>query len=125
MINKQDFLNAWTQEIEMVKGDTLAFNFQLAGLGSEEAYQALTCVFAVSEHYEANNVVEITNYNGISMVEYDAAHDIATFGVSVAPGSTRSLPLTRYYYELKIKDTDNNVVTLMRGHLTLLFNLHD
>ena len=124
MINKQDFLNAWAQEIEMVRGDTLAFNFQLAGLGSEAAYQALTCVFAVSEHYEANNVVEVTNYNGISLVEYDAAHDVATFGVSVAPASTKSLPLTRYYYELKIKD-DTNVVTLMRGHLTLLFNLHD
>lgn len=124
MINKQDFLNAWAQEIEMVRGDTLAFNFQLAGLGSYEAYQDLICVFAFAEHYESDNVVEINNYNGISLIEYDAAHDIATFGVSVAPASTRYLPLTRYYYELKIKD-DNNVVTLMRGHLTLLYNLHD
>lgn len=125
MINKQDFLNAWTQEAEMVRGDTLAFNFQLAGLGSEKAYEALTCVFAIAENYEAENVVEVTNYNGISLVEYDAAHDVATFGVSVSPASTRNLHLTRYYYELKIKDTYNNVVTLMRGHLTLLFNLHD
>lgn len=124
MINKQDFLNAWTQEIEMVRGDTLAFNFQLAGLGSESEYEDLTCVFAVSEHYEKDNVVEVTNYNGISLVEYDAAHDIATFGVSVAPAKTKNLPLTRYSYELKIKDS-TNVITLMRGHLTLLFNLHD
>lgn len=124
MINKQDFLNAWAQEIEMVRGDTLAFNFQLAGLGSEEAYKDLICVFAVAEHYEAENVVEITNYNGISLVEYDEAHDIATFGVSVAPAITRSLPLTRYYYELKIKE-EANVFTLMRGHLTLLYNLND
>jgi hypothetical protein len=108
----------------MVRGDTLAFNFQLAGLGSEEAYEALTCVFAASEHYEANNVVEVTNYNGISLVEYDAAHDVATFGVSVAPASTKDLPLTRYYYELKIKD-DTNIVTLMRGHLTLLYNINN
>jgi hypothetical protein len=125
MINKQDFLNAWTQEIEMVRGDTLAFNFQLAGLGSEAAYQALTCLFAVSEHYDENNVVEVGNYNGIFLVEYDAAHDVATFGVSIAPFYTSNLPLTRYYYELKIKDEDDNVVTLMRGHLTLLFNLKD
>lgn len=124
MINKQDFLNAWEQEIEMVRGDTLAFNFQLAGLGSEEAYLALTCVFAVAEHYEADNVIEIANYNGISIIEYDAAHDVATFGVSVAPASTSHLPLTRYYYELKIKD-EVNTLTLMRGRLTLLHNLND
>lgn len=124
MINKQDFLNAWTQEIEMVRGDTLAFNFQLAGLGSESEYEDLTCIFSAAEHYGDNNVVEINNYNGISLIEYDAAHDIATFGVSVAPAKTRYLPLTRYYYELKIKD-DTNVVTLMRGHLTLLYNLNN
>lgn len=124
MINKQDFLNAFNQNIDMVRGDTLAFNFQLAGLGSEAAYQALTCVFAVSEHYDDNSVVEVSDINGISMVEYDSAHDVATFGVSVAPASTRNLPLTRYYYELKIKE-DDNVVTLMRGYLTLLLNLKD
>jgi hypothetical protein len=32
------------------------------------------------------------------------------------------LPLTRYYYELKVKD-EYNVITLMRGHLTLLYDL--
>lgn len=124
MINKQDFLNAWNQEIEMVRGDTLAFNFQLVGLGSEAAYQALTCIFAVAEHYDEDSVVEVSNINGISLLEYNAETDTATFGVSVSPASTRDLQLTRYYYELKIKD-NANVLTLMRGHLTLLYNLKD
>lgn len=124
MINKQDFLNAWNQEIEMVRGDTLAFNFQLAGLGSEAAYQALTFIFSIAENYSENNVVELTYYNGMALLEYDAAHDVATFGISVAPANTKSLPLTRYVYDLKMKD-DINVITLMRGHLTLLFNLRD
>ena len=32
MLNKQNFLNAINQNIEMVRNDTLAFNFEIQGL---------------------------------------------------------------------------------------------
>lgn len=124
MINKQDFLNAWTQEIEMVRGDTLAFNFQLAGLGSKKAYTDLEVNFVVSEHYEEDPIMSINTISGITLEDYNEIKDLATFSVCVAPNYTKNLMLTRYYYDMKIKD-GYNVLTLMRGHLTLLYDIAD
>lgn len=124
MVNRQDFCNAINQEINMVRGDTLAFNFQLAGLGSQAAYEALDVLLAVAEHYDDEALIEITSGNGIALEEYDTASDTATFSVNVAPNYTKTLGLNRYYYDLQIKDT-NNVITLMRGRLTLLWDVAD
>ncbi len=124
MINKQDYINAINQNIEMVRGDTLAFNFQLSGLGSRNAYEALAVTFAVAEHYDNDKVIECVNGDGIGLVDYNAVKDTATFSVFVAPAKTKTLDLTRYYYDLQIKDTDN-VITLMRGYLTLLYDVAD
>lgn len=124
MINKQDYINAITQNIEIVRGDTLAFNFQLSGLGSRSAYEALAVTFAVAEHYDDDALIECVNGDGIGLVGYDTVKDTATFSVFVAPNKTKSLDLTRYYYDLQIKD-DTNVVTLMRGYLTLVYDVAD
>ena len=124
MVNKQDYINAVNQNIDMVRGDTLAFNFQLSGLGSRIAYDALLVTFAVAEHYDDVSLIECTNGNGISLESYDAAKDTATFSVFVAPSMTKTLDLARYYYDLQIKD-NSNVVTLMRGRLTLVYDVAD
>lgn len=124
MVNKQDYFNAVNQNIEMVRGDNLAFNFQLSGLGSESAYNALIVIFAVAEHYDDETLIERTNGNGIALESYDAAKDTATFSVFVAPTMTKTLDLARYYYDLQIK-YNNNVVTLMRGRLTLVYDVAD
>lgn len=124
MINKQDFINAINKNIEMVRGDTLAFNFQLMGLKSRDAYEDLIVTFAVAEHYDDESLIEITNDNGIVLEDYNTAKDTATFSVNVAPNYTKTLDLTRYYYDLQIKD-DNNVITLMRGRLTLVYDVAD
>jgi hypothetical protein len=124
MINKQDFINAINKNIEMVRGDTLAFNFQLTGLKSRDAYEDLIATFAVAEHYDDESLIEITNDNGIVLEDYNTAKDTATFSVNVAPNYTKTLDLTRYYYDLQIKD-DNNVITLMRGRLTLVYDVAD
>ena len=124
MINKQDFINAINKNIEMVRGDTLAFNFQLTGLKSRDAYEDLIATFAVAEHYDDESLIEVTNDNGIVLEDYNTAKDTATFSVNVAPNYTKTLDLTRYYYDLQIKD-NNNVITLMRGRLTLVYDVAD
>lgn len=124
MVNKQDYINAINQDIEIVRGDNLAFNFQLSGLESRSAYAALIVTFAVAEYYDDQSLFECTNGNGITLEDYDAAKDTATFSVFVAPNKTKTLDLARYYYDLQIKD-NSNVVTLMRGRLTLVYDVAD
>ncbi len=124
MINKQDYINAVTQDIDIVRGDTLAFNFQLTGLESRDAYEDLIVTFAIAEHYDDDPIVEFESGGGIELESYDTAKDIATFSVCVAPNMTKTLDLNRYYYDMQIKD-DTNVATLMRGRLALVWDVAD
>ena len=124
MVNRQDFINAINQNIDMVRGDTLAFSFQLAGLGSRSASEDLIVTFAVAEHYDDDLLIESTTEDGIALEDYDTNKDTATFSVYLAPNKTKTLDLARYYYDLQLKD-DNNVITLMRGRLTLLYDVAD
>ncbi|MBR2160364.1 MAG: hypothetical protein IJ938_03520 [Clostridia bacterium] len=124
MVNKKDFINAIDKNIDMIRGDTLAFNFELAGLGSLAAYDALDVLLAVAEHYDDEALIEITKTDGIALEEYNEATDTALFSVCIAPNHTKNMDLERYYYDLQIKDT-NNVITLMRGRLTLLWDVAD
>jgi len=124
MINKQDYINAITQNIDMVRGDTLAFNFQLNGLGSLVEYENLLVTFAVAEHYDDEHIIEIDSNNGITLEEYDVNSDTALFSVNLAPNLTKTMNLGRYYYDMQIKNT-TNIITLMRGYLTLLYDVAD
>ena len=124
MVNKQNYLNSIEQNIDIVRGDTLAFNFQLAGLGSRADYEALSVMFAVAEHYDDEALIEVDTTNGVTLEDYNEADDVALYSVSVAPALTKDLDLARYYYDLQIKDTDNTI-TLMRGRFTLLWDVSD
>lgn len=119
MLNKHDYLNPITQNIEMVRGDTLAFNFQLKGLGNDTANIYFTC----KENYEDEDALFVSyNDHGIEIVDYDSVNDITTFAVVVVPNQTKELDLARYYYDLEAR-IGNNVLTLMRGRLTLLYDV--
>ena len=124
MINKQDFINAINQNIDMIRGDTLAFNFELQGLGSRSAYEELEVIFAVAEHYDDDSIIEITKTDGIALENYNTESDTALYSICIAPNYTKTMDLDRYYYDLQIKD-DNNVITLMRGRLTILWDVAD
>ena len=124
MINKQDFINSYTQDIEMVRGDTLCFNFQLKGLGSIRAYQDLEANFAVADGYDNPHLFDLSKGDGIELEEYSESTDTATFSVNVDPVLTKELELARYYYDLQIK-TGTNVITLMRGRFTLVYDVSD
>ena len=118
MLNKHDYLNAIEQNIDMVKGDTLAFNFQIKGLEGDEPTITFTC----REHYDGDLVFNCESGQGIEQVDYDELNDITTYSVWVAPAKTKSLDLARYYYDLELK-VNNDVITLMRGRLTLLYEV--
>lgn len=119
------FNNAINLDFDMVRGDTLLFNFQLAGLGSYEEYEDLSIIFAVAEHYDDEPLlIGSDNTDGITLEEYDTETDTALFSVYVAPGKTKGLELGRYYYDLQIKD-ETNVITLMRGRMTLVWDVAD
>ena len=115
MLNKQAFLNAIYQDIDMVRGDTLAFNFIIAGLGNLEPTFSFTC----KNHYEDDSALFscVSGY-GIERVKHTEKED--TFVVWVDPVKTKNLDLARYYYDLEMQCGDD-IITLMRGRLTLLW----
>ena len=119
MVNKQDFINAITQDIEMVKGDTLSFAFQLQGLGGAEP----TIVFSCALNYYDDILFTVDTEDGITREAYDSENDIATYSIRVAPNKTASLDLNRYYYDMEMT-LDEDVITLMRGRLTLVYEVH-
>lgn len=119
MVNWQDINNSVTRDYMTVKGDSIVFNFQLSGLGSRAEYEALNVNFEVAEHYDDTPVINIDKTNGITLAEYDANDDVATFAVGVAPTYTANLDISRYFYDLQISD-EANVITLLRGKLTVI-----
>jgi len=118
MLNKHDFLNAIDQNIDMVRGDTLAFNFSVKGLDGVEPNITFTC----REHYDGDVLFNCESSHGIEQVDYDEENDITTFAVWVDPVKTKYLDLARYYYDLELSIGDD-VLTLMRGRLTLLYDV--
>lgn len=118
MINKQDFINAFNQNIEMVKGDTLAFNFQVQGLDGGEP----TFIFTVKENPDDNILFTADLNDGITLNSYDANKDVATYNIRISPAKTRNLDLARYYYDLEM-NVNGDVFTLMRGRFTLLYKV--
>lgn len=106
------FYNAIRQEVEVVKGDSLAFNFQLTGLnGSEPSNFYFTC----REKPESTDYYfQRTLGDGITKLAYDANTDTVTYGVRVRPDQTDALTAGRYYYDLQL-DINDDVITLMKG----------
>lgn len=105
------FYNAIREEIEVVKGDSLAFNFQLQGLlGTEPTNIYFTC----REKPESEDFYFRRELgNGVTKLAYDANTDISTYGVRVRPDQTE-LTAGRYYYDLQLEVNDD-VITLMKG----------
>lgn len=119
MLNKQDYMNAIEQNIDMVRGDTLAFNFQLQGLEGVTPF----IVFSCAEHYNDDPIFTAnTSVGDIARIDYDATTDTATYSVVISPNKTKTMDLTRYYYDLELRTSDT-VVTLMRGRLTLVYGV--
>lgn len=114
------FYNAVRKDITMIKGDTLAFNFQLQGLAGAELVSAtMTCR---EKPESADYYFKRELNNGITLINFDSTTDTATYSVRVRPDQTRDLFVGRYYYDLEIQ-VDNDVLTLMKGRLTLDYDV--
>lgn len=117
----QTFYNAIKKEIEMVKGDSMAFNFQLAGLSGMEVKEiSFTCKDKPSD--EEFYFKQTLTGGGISLQGYDEETDTATYCVRVRPDQTRNIEPARYYYDLELQVGDD-VLTLMKGRLTLDYDV--
>lgn len=108
------------QDILLVRGDTLDFNFQLQGLaGAVPTALEFTCrQKPTSLTYFFKRVL----LDGVRQIQYDASTDTTTYSVRVRPDQTEGLPVGRYYYDLRLA-VDNDVITLMNGHLTLTYDI--
>lgn len=110
------FYNAIRKEITMIKGDTLAFNFQVQGLDGAEP---VNIFFTCREKPESENFYfQRSLVHGITRIDYDAETDTATYSVRVRPDETASLTAGRYYYDLQM-NVDDDILTLMKGRLNI------
>lgn len=116
-----DFYNAVRKEIAIVRGDSMAFNFQLQGLhGATPAEITFSC----KEHYddETPYFAQSLTGGGISLIGYDEASDTATYVCRVRPDQTENLDPARYYYDLELR-AGSDVITLMKGRLTVEYDV--
>lgn len=119
MVNSNDFINAIDRDIIFVKGDTLSFNFQIQGL---EGATPDAIIFSCAEYPNETAIFTSEIGDGVELEEYNAEKDIATYSVRVDPNKTKGLDVARYYYDLELR-INNDVITLMRGRLTLLYEV--
>ena len=120
-----DFNNAIKRDISMVKGDTMAFGFQLVGLGADLRPSAITFACKADladETYIFKKELE----DGIEFAGYDAGTDTLTVAVRVAPEDTNSADVGRYFYDLSIViGDDDDVLTLMKGRCSIEWEVND
>ena len=110
------FYNAIRKELTMIKGDTLAFNFQLQGLsGVDPASVYFTCR---EKPESASYYFQRSLGNGVNRIEYDSEKDILTYSVRVRPEDTANITAGRYYYDLQIT-VDGDILTLMKGRINI------
>ena len=110
------FYNAVRKEITMIKGDTLDFNFQVQGL---DGATPDSIYFTCREKPESENYYFRRSLgNGVLLLSQDATSDTNTYSVRVRPDQTEGLNAGRYYYDLQMS-VDNDVLTLMKGHINI------
>ncbi len=92
----------------MVRGDTLAFGFEVEGITSLDS-----CYFSCKVNPDDDNYVfQKSLSDGISLVE------AGKYRVRVAPADTEDLEVGDYYYDLEIGATDD-IYTILKGVLKI------
>lgn len=116
MIESGYFMNAIRRSLEMVKGDTLSFGFEVKGLKGQrpEAVQ-----FSCKDKLEDTGYVfSVSLADTIDFRSYDAEKDILTYGVRVPPNKTAGIYAGSYFYDLELR-VNGDVITLMIGRLQI------
>lgn len=116
------FFNPIKRDITMIRGDTMSFGFQIQGLGGQTP-RVIT--FTCKETPESDTDLFSVDLNDhIRERSYDSEHDIRTYVVRIPPILTADLELGRYFYDLQI-NINNDIITLMRGRLSLEYEISD
>lgn len=106
--------------LEMVRGDTLAFGIKIYKLGQMPDGIWFTC----KENYDDKETLfQKTLDDGISVVEQNDDGDYY-FRVNVSPTDTLSLEPKKYYYDCVIA-ANGDIYTIMKGILTIEYNVTD
>ena len=114
------FFNPIRRDIAMIKGDTMSFGFQVQGLeGQTPSAITFTCKETPESEIELFSV-DLTEH--ISESPYDSERDIRTYIVRIPPILTEDLELGRFFYDLQI-NINNDIITLMRGRLSLEYEI--
>jgi hypothetical protein len=120
MVNNNIFYNAINEDITMVKGDTLSFNFQIDGMGADRLDDV---VFTVKDNPDSNTVLFKCDLSeGVTCEVDEENHLIYTLRVS--PNKTKDLFVGGYYYDL-VALHSRDVLTFMRGKLNLVYNVRN
>lgn len=94
--------------LDMVRGDTLAFGFELEGIAEvDAAYFSVKNTITDDEY-----LIHKTLGNGIAKVED------GKYSVRVAPSDTHDLEVGSYYYDLQISVNDD-IYTVLNGKLNI------
>lgn len=104
--------------LEMTKGDTLSFGIEINKIGKALDAAYFTC----KKHYDDETIVfQKALNNGITLDHYDSDGNYF-YKLRVAPTDTQNLEIGKYYYDVEI-DVNDDVFTIMRGILTLEFDV--
>lgn len=114
------FYNPIQRDIQMVKGDTLSFGFQIQGL---QGVHPTDINFTCKETPESEAALfELDLDNGIDLREYDSTEDVYTYGLRLPPEATADLDTGRYFYDLQLISGDD-ILTLMIGRFAIDYEI--
>jgi len=100
------------ENLEMIRGDTLAFGVEIDGVSEADAVY-----FSVKKTlHESEYVFQKSLGNGIVKVED------GKYSVRVAPNDTYNLEVGTYYYDLQI-DVNGDVFTVLHGTLDIIADI--
>lgn len=94
--------------IQMVRGDTLAFGMEIEGLGTNLD----SCYFTCKKSFQGDVVFQKSLSDGVSKVSD------GVYRIRVAPEDTFNVEAGNYYYDFQI-GVNSDVFTLLRGILMI------
>lgn len=110
------FFNPILRNISMIKGDTMAFGFQVQGLkGETPSAVQFTCKKTLED---SEPLFAVSLGDTIDLRSYDADTDVLTYGVRIPPRLTADIDAGRYYYDLELQ-VNSDVITLMIGRISV------
>ncbi len=110
------FYNPIKRDIVMIKNDTMAFGFQVQGLGDTTPdFVQFTCKETVEDE---DPLFAVSLDTTIDIRSYDPETDTYTYSVRVPPEATANIEVGRYFYDLELR-VNGDIITLMTGRLSI------